>query len=245
VAALPPQKQEKGTVPNLKAAYFRALPDKEEEARLSALAGLALAKGDDARDAILPALGDPAYLVRRKAAEILRDNFSEDHFSEVGKAETPFTAKDYLEAVDREGRKVTASFDTEAGAFRIELYAADAPLTVHNFIRLARAGELDNRVFHRVVPGFVIQDGDPRGDGNGGPPWRIRCEINIRRYVTGSVGMALSGKDTGGSQYFVTQTPQPHLDGGYTLFGQILEGQEIVDRMVQGTMIRKVTITQE
>ena len=245
LAALPPGKRDAGHVGNLKAAYFRALPDKEEEARLSAVAGLALAGGDAARDAVLLALRDPTYLVRRKAAEILRDTFSMDRFADVGEAETPFTDEDYLEAARRAGRKVTASFETDAGAFRIEMYAADAPLTVQNFVRLAHAGDFDNRVFHRVVPGFVIQDGDPRGDGNGGPPWRIRCEINMRRYVVGSVGMALSGKDTGGSQYFVTQTPQPHLDGGYTLFGQILEGQDVVDRMVQGTTIRKVTIAEE
>ncbi len=245
IAALPAERRDAGHVARLTDGYERGLSDAIEEARLSALGGLAAAGGDGARDAVVAALRDPAYLVRRRAAEILRDTFAMDRFADVGEAEKRLAPEEYEEAARRAGRKVTASFETASGTFRIELHAAEAPLTVHNFVRLARAGELNARVFHRVVPGFVIQDGDPRGDGNGGPPWRIRCEINMRRYGEGAVGMALSGKDTGGSQYFVTQTPQPHLDGGYTLFGQILEGQEVVDRMVQGTMINRVTISEE
>ena len=96
----------------------------------------------------------------------------------------------------------------------------DAPLTVDNFIKLARSGYFNGVLVHRVVPNFVMQDGDPRGDGNGGPGWSIRCEINMVPYDRGAVGMALSGKDTGGSQWFVTHSPQPHLDGGYTVFGR-------------------------
>ena len=106
----------------------------------------------------------------------------------------------------------------------------------------AKDGRFDGLAFHRVVPNFVIQDGDPRGDGNGGPPWQIRCEINLHRYGTGAVGMALSGKDTGGSQYFMTHSPQPHLDGGYTIFGQVTSGQEVVGAMLQGDAVRRVTV---
>ena len=245
LGALPAGKRVAGHITHFTQGYTRGLTDTVEEARLSALAGLAAAGGDAARDGVLVALGDASYLVRRRAAEILRDKFATDRFADVGEAETHLEPEDYEEAARRAGRKVTASFETASGTFRIELYAADAPLTVHNFVQLARAGKLDALVFHRVVPGFVIQDGDPRGDGSGGPPYRIRCEINTRRYGVGAVGMALSGKDTGGSQYFATQTPQPHLDGGYTLFGQVLEGQEIVDRMVQGTAIQRVTISEQ
>jgi peptidyl-prolyl cis-trans isomerase B (cyclophilin B) len=183
--------------------------------------------------------------VRRRAAELLRDAFSVDRSGDVGEVETVHGPEDYLEAVQRGSRRVTATFETGSGSFQAELHASDAPLTVHNFVKLAKEGALDGQVFHRVVPGFVIQDGDPRGDGNGGPSWRIRCEINTRRYGEGAVGMALSGKDTGGSQYFVTQSPQPHLDGGYTLFGQIIKGQDVVNRMVQGEMIRTVSIHEE
>ena len=245
IAELPAEKRGADHIAHFTKGYTRGLPDAVEEARLSALAGLAAAGGDAARDGVIMAMGDASYLVRRRAAEILRDKFAMDRFADVGEAETHFKPEDYEEAARRAGRKVTASFETASGTFRIELYAADAPLTVHNFVLLARAGKLDAHVFHRVVPGFVIQDGDPRGDGSGGPPYRIRCEINMRRYGAGAVGMALSGKDTGGSQYFATQTPQPHLDGGYTLFGQVIEGQEIVDRMVQGTTIQRVTIGEQ
>ena len=93
-----------------------------------------------------------------------------------------------------------------------------------------------------VVPDFVAQGGCPRGDGSGGPGWTIRCEINQRRYERGAVGMALSGKDTGGAQWFVTHGPQPHLDGRYTIFGHVVRGQDVVDRMRRGDTIRKVTI---
>ena len=96
--------------------------------------------------------------------------------------------------------------------------------------------------FHRVVPNFVIQGGDPRGDGSGGPGHQIRCEINQRPYVRGTLGMALDGKDTGGSQFFITHTPQPHLDGGYTVFGQVVEGMDLVDQVVQGEVIRQVRV---
>jgi cyclophilin family peptidyl-prolyl cis-trans isomerase len=99
--------------------------------------------------------------------------------------------------------------------------------------------------FHRVVPNFVVQGGDPRGDGNGGPGYQIRCEINARRYGRGSLGMALSGKDSGGSQFFITHTPQPHLDGGYTVFGEVVEGMDVVDRVLQGDLILEARVIEE
>ena len=119
----------------------------------------------------------------------------------------------------------------------------DAPLTVDNFVKLANSGYFNSVAFHRVVPNFVVQDGDPRGDGNGGPGWSIRDEINTVPYERGAVGMALSGKNTGGSQWFITHSPQPHLDGGYTVFGNVNdEGMKIVDNIVRGDKILKVEI---
>ncbi len=121
--------------------------------------------------------------------------------------------------------------------------AEDAPLTVDNFIKLARSNYFNGLEVHRVVPNFVMQDGDPRGDGNGGPGWSIRCEINMVPYERGAVGMALSGKDTGGSQWFVTHSPQPHLDGGYTVFGHVNEtGMKVVDNIVRGDKIVSIKI---
>ncbi|MGH7635626.1 MAG: peptidylprolyl isomerase, partial [Gemmatimonadaceae bacterium] len=96
--------------------------------------------------------------------------------------------------------------------------------------------------FHRVVPDFVAQDGDHRGDGNGAPSWTIRDELNRRLYDRGAVGMALSGPNTGGSQYFITLSPQPHLDGGYTVFGHVVSGYAALDALVQGDSLRSVAV---
>jgi cyclophilin family peptidyl-prolyl cis-trans isomerase len=124
----------------------------------------------------------------------------------------------------------------------MELLPDEAPLTVDNFVQLSRRGYYRGIVFHRVVPNFVIQDGDPRGDGNGGPGYSIRCEINEVPYDRAAVGMALSGKDTGGSQWFVTHAPQPHLDGGYTVFGRVISGMNVVDAIIRGDVIKSIVI---
>jgi cyclophilin family peptidyl-prolyl cis-trans isomerase len=111
---------------------------------------------------------------------------------------------------------------------------------VDNFLHLVDRRYFDNGRWHRVVPNFVIQDGDPRGDGSGGPGTTIRDEINRRRYDAGTVGMALSGPDTGGSQFFITHSPQPHLDGGYTVFGRLVSGWDVLGLVVQGDRIRRI-----
>jgi cyclophilin family peptidyl-prolyl cis-trans isomerase len=135
-----------------------------------------------------------------------------------------------------------AEIVSERGPIVIELYARDAPLTVDNFLTLARRGYYTGVRFHRVVPNFVAQDGDRRGDGNGGPSYTIRDELNRRRYDRGAVGMALSGPDTGGSQYFITLSPQPHLDGSYTVFGHVVSGYEALDALVQGDSIATIRV---
>jgi cyclophilin family peptidyl-prolyl cis-trans isomerase len=133
---------------------------------------------------------------------------------------------------------------TSKGSFTIEFLPEDAPMTVDNFVQLARRGYFNGITFHRVVPNFVIQGGDPRGDGNGGPAYHIRCEINEVPYDRAAVGMALSGKDTGGSQWFVTHSPQPHLDGGYTVFGRVIRGMDVVDDIARGDVIRRVVVVE-
>jgi cyclophilin family peptidyl-prolyl cis-trans isomerase len=140
------------------------------------------------------------------------------------------------------GHPIEARITTSRGVLVIDLFGADAPLTVANFVALARAGFYRGTAFHRVVPAFVVQDGDPRGDGSGGPAWAIRDELNRRRYRRGVLGMALSGPDTGGSQYFLTLTPQPHLDGHYTVFGILRDGFAVLDQITQGDSIRSVEI---
>ena len=135
-----------------------------------------------------------------------------------------------------------ARIRTAAGDFIIELNAREAPLTVLNFVTLAERGYFNNGRWHRVVPNFVLQDGDPRGDGSGGPGTVLRDEINRLRYTRGALGMALSGPDTGGSQFFITHSPQPHLDGGYTVFGRVISGMEIADRVVQDDPIVSIEV---
>ena len=128
------------------------------------------------------------------------------------------------------------------GTVVVEFFGADAPFTVSTFVALARRGYYNGLAFHRVVPNFVAQDGDPRGDGSGGPGYAIRDELNRRWYTRGAVGMALSGPDTGGSQYFLSHSPQPHLDGHYTVFGHVSAGFDVLDAIVQGDRISRVII---
>ncbi|HEX6747868.1 MAG TPA: peptidylprolyl isomerase [Longimicrobium sp.] len=129
---------------------------------------------------------------------------------------------------------------TNRGTIELELFAYDAPLTVENFLALARRKFFDGQEWPRVVANFVIQGGDPRGDTNGGPGYAIRDEINRHPYEAGTLGMALSGPDTGGSQWFVTHSPQPHLDGTYTVFGRVVRGMEVVGRILPGDRIIRV-----
>jgi cyclophilin family peptidyl-prolyl cis-trans isomerase len=131
---------------------------------------------------------------------------------------------------------------TQTGDIIVELAASRAPLTVLNLIDLVRRGYFRNTRWHRVVPNFVLQDGDPRGDGNGGPGYTIRDEMNRIRYGRGTIGMALSGPDTGGSQFFITHSEQPHLDGGYTAFGRVISGMDIADAVVQDDSILTMEI---
>ncbi len=138
---------------------------------------------------------------------------------------------------------VPVRFETVRGTFTADLYPRIAPFTVMNFLKLAERRRLfDGIAFHRVVPTFVAQGGDPREDGWGGPGYSIRSEFSPRTYGTGVIGMASSGKDTEGSQFFVTQSPQPHLDGRYTVFGQVTGGQDVVDRLQIGDRLMGVRI---
>ncbi|WP_223633651.1 peptidylprolyl isomerase [Corallococcus sp. EGB] len=135
----------------------------------------------------------------------------------------------------------TLTLRTRKGDITV-LLDPDAPLTGGNLMALAQQGYFRGISFHRVVPDFVAQGGDPRGDGEGGPGYSIRCEVTRRPYVRGTLGMALSGKDTGGSQFFFTHSPQPHLDGRYTAFGQVVQGMDVVDALQEGTIIDDVLV---
>ena len=134
----------------------------------------------------------------------------------------------------------------KGGEIRIEFFPDDAPKTVENFVTLAKKGFYDNLTFHRVVPGFVVQGGDPKGNGTGGPGYTIKAEFNKNKHVRGSVAMARSAQpDSAGSQFYITYGPQPHLDGSYTVFGKVVAGMEHVDKIQQGDRMTTVRIVED
>lgn len=230
----------------LREALTVALRDQgSNDAVLAIIDALAKPKDRSANEAIMMALDTNDYIVRRKAIEALQTSGAGDFKNRLTEVKTQNTARDYQRAISRIGKRVLAVVNTSKGSFTIELLPEAAPLNVDNFVQLARHRYFNGIVFHRVVPNFVVQGGDPRGDGNGGPGYQIRCEINEVPYQRGTVGMALSGKDTGGSQWFVTHAPQPHLDGGYTVFGNVIAGMEVVDRIVRGDTIRSIVVTEK
>jgi cyclophilin family peptidyl-prolyl cis-trans isomerase len=218
------------------------MKDELNDAALAILDSLAKQKTADAIDAIKTVLDSTDYLLRRRAVVLLKETGAGDFSARIGTVHTRNTTADYERAVARSGKPLRARVTTTKGSFTIQLLPNEAALNVDNFVQLAKRGYFNGISFHRVVPNFVIQGGDPRGDGNGGPGYQIRCEINEVPFERAAVGMALSGKDTGGSQWFVTHSPQPHLDGGYTVFGNIVTGMEVVDRIVRGDIIRSVVI---
>ncbi|HEY7188234.1 MAG TPA: HEAT repeat domain-containing protein [Vicinamibacterales bacterium] len=221
-------------------AYRSGASDPEYGARASMLGALAKIDPAAARPVLVEALKDRDWAVRIRAAELLRQQKV---------VESPARPAAPAPAHTREFQTVVAPrysphayIETEKGTIEIELAVIDAPLTTANFMTLARKGFFNGIAFHRIVPDFVVQGGDPRGDGEGGPGYAIRDEINQRPYLRGTVGMALDWKDTGGSQFFITHSPQPHLDARYTVFGHVVGGMEVVDRLVPWDVIKTVKI---
>jgi cyclophilin family peptidyl-prolyl cis-trans isomerase len=131
---------------------------------------------------------------------------------------------------------------TSRGNITIQLYVEETPGTVANFVKLVKEGYFNNKFFHRVVPNFVAQAGCPRGDGWGGENYTIRSEFTPRPFKTGSVGMASSGKDTECTQWFITHSPTPHLEGRYTNFGEVVEGMDVVHKLKVGDKIIEVRL---
>jgi cyclophilin family peptidyl-prolyl cis-trans isomerase/HEAT repeat protein len=191
--------------------------------------------GESARSA----LDDTSYLVRREAAAIVM---------QAGDAHRAIRSRPSALSLDAYRSYVSPHYSpqafirTELGVIELELFVLDAPMTVRNFVRLARDGFYNGLTVEDVVPNGYIHTGDPRGDKNGGPGYVIRSEINRRPIVRGTVAMANHGKDTGGSRFFITHLPQPDLDGRNTVFGQVTSGMEIVDRLEPGDTILDIAI---
>ena len=134
-----------------------------------------------------------------------------------------------------------AIMETNKGTINLELFDADAPKTVNNFVELAEKGFYDGLAFHRVIPNFMIQGGCPKGNGTGGPGYKIKCEINSNKHLAGTLSMAHAGRDTGGSQFFICHSPQSHLDGVHTTFGKT-EDMSVVNAIRQGDKIISLKI---
>ncbi len=229
--------------PLLIAALKRAQGDGLYVARTAALDALTALDPAAARPALTAALTDRDWAVRVRAAEHLRRIDVGADVSAMRPAPPPSVPE--LSAVDalvNPQYSPSAYIDTSKGTIQFELAVLDAPRTVANFMTLVRRNYFRGVQLHRVVPDFVVQDGDPRGDGEGGPGYTIRDEINQRPYLRGTVGMALDWPDTGGSQFFITHSPQPHLDGRYTVFGQVVAGMDVVDRLQQWDTIDRIRV---
>jgi len=223
-------------------AFDASIGDDDIGARLSVVGAVANSVGEESR-ALLRRIADtdPSRVVKQRALSALSEGQAPPDPQAIRLPEARRLVSIY-EPTE------TASFSpqvviwTRHGRIEMSLDMVDTPLTSMSFVRLAQSGFLNGLSFHRVVPGFVVQGGDPRGDGSGGPGFTIRCEYNPRPYGRGAVGMALAGKDTGGSQFFIALEPQPHLDGAYTQFAQVLSGMDVVDKIRPGDVIERIEV---
>lgn len=250
-------KRDPEAVAALEAMLARVDPQQAIEARLSAIealgalarsAGDRLAAGGDEGKAwlartIVPLARDPNDAIRRAGWTALH-GYDElrTRFADAVPRSFPDAFRPEVHAAVKEARAHGLRIRTALGDIVIAFDGAPSPIAQASLVALARAGRFDGLRFHRVVPGFVVQGGDPRGDGYGGPGWVLPCEWSDLRYERGTVGMALAGKDTGGSQLFVAQSRQPHLDGRFTVIGRVVEGLELVDRILPHERIESVVV---
>jgi len=225
------------------AALREAYAAWSDDARESVLPSLARYGAAEAADTLKAALADRDWSLRLRAASLLHElDPSIETTHAIRPAPGPPIAPYGSAELMTPQVSPHAFIETGKGTIEIELAVLDAPQTARNFIALARKGFYNGLQIHRVVPHFVVQDGDPRGDGSGGPGYTIRDELNDRPYVRGAVGMALSGPDTGGSQFFIAESPQPHLDAKHTVFGRVVTGMDVVDRIQPLDTIQRVRI---
>ena len=241
-ATLVGERRPAGGAAALADAYVRGESDSTYSARVASIEAIAKYPIAEARETLTKALGDLEWPVRLVAARLLRE-------AGVADASPVRPARLRQDAAFFESERLLhpaytphAYIQTRAGTIQLELNMVDAPLTTLAFIELARSGFFNGLKVHRLIPNFVIQAGDPRGDGEGGPGYSIRDELSPLPFVRGTLGMALGGKDTGGSQFFITLSPQPHLDGLYAVFGRVVGGWEVLDQVALGDVIERVLI---
>ena len=195
-----------------------------------------------ARDRLVEGLRDQEWAIRVRAAEHLERLLPEDSFEGPGSAQGLRRVDYYAPELINPTVSPHAYIETDYGTIEIELAVIDAPLTSENFITLASQGYYDGLLFHEVVSNDAVYTGDPRGDGNGGPGYTLRDEQNQLPFLRGSVGMARDWRDSAGSRFFITHSPQPHLDSRYTVFGNVVAGMDVLDRLEPGDRIDRVYV---
>ncbi len=231
-----------GAVPALVRAYDRGLSDATFEARAAALSAMAAIGGDEALEAVRRGLADREWPVRLRAAELLR---AAGDVTAAPERPAPLRqAVEFFESAALLHPEFTpvAFIETRRGTVEVALNVVEAPLTTRNFVELARAGFFNGLRIHRLVPNHVLQTGDPRGDGEGGPGFSIPDELSPLPFHRGTIGMAESWRDTGGSQFFISYAPRPNLNGRYTVFGQVVKGMDVVDQLTIHDVIERVRI---
>ncbi len=217
----------------LRSAYARSLRREDVEIR-EEIAGAA-SELPGSSSFLRELLRDPAPSVRSKARRALLKKGERAPIERVAHETSPFLDRAFASAP-------VVVLETDKGLVEIECLPTEAPIHVASFVELTRRGVYDGLLFHRVVSNFVIQGGDPRGDGSGDAGYHLRDEINRVPYDRGTVGMPKGGKDTGGCQIFITHTPTPHLDGNYTVFGRVVSGMDVVDRIEEGDRILRARV---
>ena len=210
---------------------------KDKEAMRLMIRALGNLGANNAVDLLTKGLNSPDYEIAKESADALKKIKNKD-FTFTAKKKY-FTNQEEINSLDK---KSFAVFKTNKGNIKLKLYPFFAPYTVRNFVALAEKGFYNNTVFHRVIPNFVIQGGDPLNNGWGGPDYSLRSEFAPLHYERGILGMASDGKDTEGSQLFITHSPFYHLDNSYTIFGEVVEGMDVVDKIYIGDMLESVTI---
>ena len=224
-------------------AFEVAKDDASYLARAAILDALTAFGGAAAQSTLTDALSDADWAARLRAAEgldaLMPDGAQADAIRPApGRRSVDFAAPRLV----RPTVSPHVYVETDYGTIELELNVIDAPVTADNFMTLVRSGFYDGLAFHRVVPNYVVQGGDPRGDSEGGPGYTIRDELNQLPYLRGTVGMALDWQDTGGSQFFITHSPQPDFDGRYTAFARVVDGMDVVDQIKPGDVIRRVLV---
>jgi cyclophilin family peptidyl-prolyl cis-trans isomerase len=226
----------------LNGSFKRLTTPDDVQAMQSALS--AMGNIGDARfiPTIKQALKDPDRTVATFAAAALSRITHEDYTGEIPKTTKPVRSDYDWETFESIKLAQRVSLMTNKGLIKLQLLKEDAPFTVLSFVKLVRKGFYKGLTFHRVIANFVVQGGDPRGDGWGGPGYAIRSEFSLVNFERGMVGIASARKDTEGCQFFITHSPAPHLDGRYTIFARVVEGQDVVDRIQVGDAITDISL---